>query len=392
MAHSFPRSIRAALLGAGALCMSGHGAVADQVIADDLIVTFSACIGNDCANGESFGFDTLRLKENNTRIKFDDTSASGSFPFNDWQLTANESDNGGLNKFSLDDITNGRTPFTVEASAQSNALYVDDSGHVGFGTSAPVVDLHAVSGNSPTLRLAQDGSDGFTSQIWDVAGNEANFFVRDVTNGSRLSFRIRPGAPESSIDIAADGDVGIGTDNPQASLHVRRTDGTVAVLIEDANGTQSSRELLNLTANGRPEILLANTGAGDEWAIGGGTNLIFKAGAIGSTTGAKTKHFQLDGATGNLTITGSITTGGPSCTGGCDAVFDVDYDLPTISEHAEQMFALRHLPNVGPTSADQPINLSDKVGRVLNELEHAHLYIVELNDRIAHLEAKLAVE
>jgi len=42
-------------------------ATADQVIADDLIVQGSTCVGLDCVNNESFGFDTLRLKENNTR-------------------------------------------------------------------------------------------------------------------------------------------------------------------------------------------------------------------------------------------------------------------------------------------------------------------------------------
>jgi hypothetical protein len=199
----------------------------DYVINDDLIVTGSACIGFDCVNGESFGFDTIRLKENNLRIKFQDTSNSASFPSNDWQLTANDSTNGGANKFSIDDIDGGRTPFTIEASAPSHSLYVDDGGRVGFGTSTPVVDLHAVSGNTPTLRLEQDGSSGFSPQTWDVAGNETNFFIRDVTNGSRLPFRIQPGAPSSSIYIASDGDVGLGTTSPAASLHIEQvSDGT----------------------------------------------------------------------------------------------------------------------------------------------------------------------
>jgi hypothetical protein len=76
---------------------------ADQVIADDLIVQGSLCVGFDCANNENFGFDTIRLKENNLRIKFEDTSA-GSFPSNDWQLTANDSASGGQNRFSIDDV------------------------------------------------------------------------------------------------------------------------------------------------------------------------------------------------------------------------------------------------------------------------------------------------
>src|SRR6185369_2938107 len=52
----------------------------DVVFADDVIVQGSECVGLDCVNNENFGFDTLRLKENNTRIHFDDTSVSAGFP------------------------------------------------------------------------------------------------------------------------------------------------------------------------------------------------------------------------------------------------------------------------------------------------------------------------
>ena len=46
----------------------------DQVIADDLIVDGSTCIGNDCYAGYAFGFNSLAFLENNLRIYFDDTS------------------------------------------------------------------------------------------------------------------------------------------------------------------------------------------------------------------------------------------------------------------------------------------------------------------------------
>ncbi|MCP4249512.1 MAG: hypothetical protein GY778_20920, partial [bacterium] len=146
-------------------------------------------------------------------------SGLGWILLDDWQITANDSSNGGAEKFSIDDITGGRTPFTVEAGAPSHSLYVDDGGRLGFGTSTPVADLHVKSGNTPTLRLEQDGSSGFTPQTWDVAGNEANFFIRDATNGSTLPIRLRPGAPTSAIDIAASGDIGLGTSSPGADLH-----------------------------------------------------------------------------------------------------------------------------------------------------------------------------
>ena len=192
----------------------------DVVTADDAIIQGSACIGLDCVNNESFGFDTVRLKENNTRIKFDDTSSSSGFPANDWQLTANDSASGGSNKFSIEDITGSKVPFTVTAGASTNSIFVDSTGRVGFRTSTPVLDLHVATSNTPAMRLEQNNSGGFTAQTWDVAGNEANFFVRDVTSGSRLPFRIRPGAPTSSIDISASGNVGIGTASPGFAVDI----------------------------------------------------------------------------------------------------------------------------------------------------------------------------
>ena len=74
----------------------------DFVIADDLVVQGSTCSGLDCVDGESFGFDTLRLKENNTRLQFFDTS-TGAFPGNNWQVRANDSASGGRNVLGFGD-------------------------------------------------------------------------------------------------------------------------------------------------------------------------------------------------------------------------------------------------------------------------------------------------
>jgi hypothetical protein len=263
----------------------------DQVINDDLIVRASACIGFDCANGETFNYDTIKLKENNLRIKFDDTSIYSNYPRNDWQLTANSSSNGGLSKFSIDDITGGRTPFTVEADAYSHSLYVDDSGRIGNRTSTPVVELHTVDGDTPTLRLQQDGSSGFSPQTWDVAGNETNFFVRDASNGSTLPFRIRPGAPTSSIDIDEDGNVGIGTGSPDAELHVLQG-GTAA------SGVNSSTGLLvqNTSSSTSGSIVSIMAGSsGNSQIFFGDTNLEY-AGRFIYSHGSDTMRFFTDGS------------------------------------------------------------------------------------------------
>ncbi|HEX9940466.1 MAG TPA: tail fiber domain-containing protein [Thermoanaerobaculia bacterium] len=273
---------------------------ADQVIPDDLIVQGSTCVGFDCVNNESFGFDTIRLKENNLRIKFEDTS-TGSFPTNDWQLTANDSASGGSSKFSIEDITGAKVPFTITAGASTNSIFVDSTGRVGFRTSTPVLDLHVATSNTPAVRLEQNNSGGFTAQTWDIGANEANFFVRDVTSGSRLPFRIRPGAPTSSIDISADGDVGVGTASPDSKLHVFSSvsDNTGKLFIENTNGTAAARELLDSENNGQVLWIMNDvSAAGRRWAFATqGSNWV-----VDNQSNPGTEMILSN--TGNLTITG----------------------------------------------------------------------------------------
>lgn len=194
--------------------------LSDEQIQDDLVVVGSICSGLDCVNGESFGFDTIRLKENNLRIKFMDTSSSSSFPSIDWQITVNDSINGGANWFGVEDLDAGTRPFSILAGAPTNSVYVSSTGRVGFGTTTPMMDLSVKRNNTPTLRLTQDEGAGFSEQEWDVGGNETNFFIRDVTNGSLLPFRIKPNAPNNSIYVAANGDIGFETATPDGLLDI----------------------------------------------------------------------------------------------------------------------------------------------------------------------------
>lgn len=366
-----------------------------QVFATDVIVQGSLCAGFDCVSGESFGFDTIRLKENNLRIHFQDTSASASFPAADWRLVANDSSNGGANYFAIEDTDAGTQPFRVAQGAGGNALIVASSGNVGMGTATPVVQLQVTDGNTPTLRLDQDGSSGFTPQIWDVAGNETNFFVRDASNSSNLVFRVRAGARANAIYVDTDGQVALGNQSPQAALHIEAAGGNAGIRLD--NGPDEEWELVVRDVDGEFAINDSNTPGGD---------FIFKTAdstgnapwefvhrpddGLGFNAAENTGAEMFLSRTGDLRVLGTITSGGPTCASGCDAVFDADYDLPTIEDHAEAMFANRHLPTVGPTSVDQPINLTEHMGNVLNELEKAHIFIAQLNEQNKALETRLA--
>ena len=53
---------------------------ADQITADDMIVQGNLCIGTDCVNGEDFSSGVLKLKENNLRIRWYDSTATAGGP------------------------------------------------------------------------------------------------------------------------------------------------------------------------------------------------------------------------------------------------------------------------------------------------------------------------
>jgi hypothetical protein len=274
----------------------------------------SLCFGIDCVSSESFGFDTGRYKENNLRVHFDDTSAAASFPGNDWRIIINDSSNGGASYFGIEDATAGRIPFRVEAGAPRNALTVDSNGDVGIGTASAVVELHIKDGDSPTVRLEQDATSGFGAQTWDIAGNEANFFIRDVTNGSQLPFRIKPEANTDALFIDANNEIGLGTSSPEAKLDIEDADPRIR--FTKTGGSPFQFEIGNATAgfsvfdvsNSKTPLFVANN-ALDSALIISDQGIRLKAGFLtfpdGSTQNTASSVTGGNGAFTTLNTTGN---------------------------------------------------------------------------------------
>ena len=216
--HKAFASTRVIALMLGATFITSGKAKADFVIPDDLIVQGSACVGLDCVDGEAFGFDTIRLKENNTRIKFDDTSTSVGFPNNDWQLTANDSASGGLNKFSIENTTVATVPFTIVGAAPTNSLFVASTGRVGLQdlgtgarsfTSLPATRPRSGSNRPPPAALARrPGISAATRRTSSFATSPAAAGCRSASGPAR-----RPAASISML--------------PAMSASVRRVPGSL---------------------------------------------------------------------------------------------------------------------------------------------------------------------
>jgi hypothetical protein len=131
--------------------------------------------------------------------------------------------------------------------------------------------------------MEQTNLSGFTAQTWDIGANEANFFVRDLTGGSRLPFRIRPGAGTSALEIASNSNVGFGTASPNFPL--------------DAVKTGVGGPMQRLANNGPSSLRFENTTSGSKWDVGGGAT-----------------NFTVGPAGGAPALT--VTPGGDATTGG----------------------------------------------------------------------------
>jgi len=373
-------------------------APAQTVLSGDLSIDGHLCAGPACSTPESFGNAALKLKSAAPDLLFEDSSTEAGFATNDWRMVINDKQVNGADYFAVEDVGAGRQIFRIEAGAPTNALTVSQNGKVGIGTGLPMNKIHIVDDTFPSIRLENTGVTWGAPASWTMGTAGGSFFLSNNETGL-YPFYVA-GGYDSSFQMDFDGNISLMGNSQMyapnaASLFVFRNDGTAKVIIEEdaIHGQSAPRSLLHLINKGRAEITMTSFGrASGEWSLGAGRNLIIKEGGQYSTPSEKTKRLTLYSDTGNLEITGQLVTGGPSCSGGCDAVFSADYSLPSIAEHAANMLALGHLPNIGPTEPGKPVNISEQYGRMLNELEHAHIYIAELEEkmqRIPGLEARL---
>lgn len=103
-------------------------AQADQVVATDLIVQSSTCVGAECVDGETFGFETLKIKGASPQVLFDDTSNSSSFPANDWKIGVADAAAGTAASFFIEDASSGQRVFEISPE-----------GGIALGTGSEVV-------------------------------------------------------------------------------------------------------------------------------------------------------------------------------------------------------------------------------------------------------------
>ena len=345
-----------------------YAAAAEVLSTSDPTIENSLCVGRDCGDPADFvtTHDEIVLSANNIRLRFEDTSdPGGNNASDDWALVPNDNLPGGQNRFILRNLTHDTDPFVVHGDAPTSAAYISATGRIGIGTMLPQERMHMVSAIGPGLRFEQTGNGLFQPQTWTMRGQTA-FYVSDITAGT-TPFRINRAAPDNTLVVDDTGHVGIGTLTPGAPLEV----------LDD-----ETFSFFRITAA--------------DAAINQSVDITFTQGPLGT---GEMRYNIVDGdgpemrlnADGDMEIDGTLTTGGPTCDGGCDAVFTERRIIPE-DDYAARMWADGHLPFVGPTLPEAPINVSEKMGGMLNALEHAHVFIERQNERIATLEAEKAAQ
>ena len=96
---------------------------------------------------------------------------------------------------------------------------------------------------------------------------------------------------------------------------------------------------------------------------------------------------------GRLDVNGAIYQKGKALH--ADYVFESDYQLESIEEHAEFMWNNKHLKAIPKAKVDENGMEIVEVGAhrrgIVEELEKAHIYIEQLHQRLKAMEEKLAV-
>jgi hypothetical protein len=272
--------------------------------------------------------------------------------------------------------THGWTPLVLQPS----------SGNVGIGTTSPGAKLEIYSLTSPAMRLSQGG-----------AGFQLNTVSAGADTRMDLSYYSSGVFYKNLLTANFNGNVGIGTTGPLAKLDV-----TVA----GSSGVITTAATFGLPNNPGG----AHTGTAIElrWRelTGESVKIAGYHNGTGATMGFYTGSTPVENMTinhlgnvgigttnplGKLDVNGTIFQRGTSLH--ADYVFEPAYKLESIDDHSAYMWQNKHLKAVPKAAKDEEgqeiVNWGERSRGVLEELEKAHVYIQQLNERIKTLEARL---
>lgn len=233
-------------------------------------------------------------------------------------------------------------------------------------------------------------------------GGSADFWISGL-NAIRM-FTNNNASPQFNI---VNGNVGIGTIDPQNKLTVYGTHTTTSFLLHSDNGTNSSADLVLWASE--PAMSYTGVGIGNNIknysnsismnridASRGGSYIRLLDNEINfnlvSNTGAKRTSLTLY-ANGNGALQGKLeakeikVTTAPTA----DFVFAENYKLPTLDEVEKHIKEKQHLPEIASAKEmeKEGVNVGEFQIKLLQKIEELTLYQIELNKKILSLEKEI---
>jgi hypothetical protein len=160
-----------------------------------------------------------------------DTKSFWYYKSIEWkEITTGTNDNLG-NHTATQNINLGSNFISIDGTSKGISVNSDGSANVSTNSSnSPSLIIR--SGNTPAYRIFQEASGIYPSYSWDLGGNETVFFLKDVSNSSKLPIRVYAGQSTDRLVLRND-NVGIGVNSPSEKLHTN--DGNF--LVEGTVGT-----------------------------------------------------------------------------------------------------------------------------------------------------------
>ncbi|MBN1180703.1 MAG: hypothetical protein JXB49_00350 [Bacteroidales bacterium] len=136
-----------------------------------------------------------------------------------------------------DEFTINGTPLESTWSKNGDNTYYD-AGYVGIGTNNPARRLHVyeptgdaivqITGSTAGFLRLDDETGGADNRMFDIISDNGNLRIRALLDDTNIK--------AERLTITGDGNVGIGTDNPGATLEVRGDSRLISAVFIDASG------------------------------------------------------------------------------------------------------------------------------------------------------------
>jgi hypothetical protein len=262
-------------------------------------------------------------------------------------------------------------------------LTISDNGNVGVGTTAPSATLHVDVADGPIIRLSR----GHNGNRFDLETNGENLKVGPRDSGDLL---LASGAFAEGMRLKSNGNVGIGTSDPTATLHVQVASGPVIRLSRGNDGNR-----FDLESNGT-DLILGPRDSGD---------LVLASGAFVEGVRLKSNGnvgIGVSNPTTKLVVNGSITCKEVIVTlnGFADFVFSPTYNLKALPDVNTFVKTYRHLPDF--PSEKEVLSKGMSIGKMqvklVQKIEELTLYAIEaekknkaLEHRVEKLEALISL-